>query len=44
MGIRKVPAVLFDSPQLGQAVVYGVTGCATGNNTLGTMDISKGEK
>lgn len=25
MGIRKVPAVLFDSPQLGQAVVYGVT-------------------
>ncbi|WP_249960599.1 TIGR03757 family integrating conjugative element protein [Histophilus somni] len=25
MGIRKVPAVLFDSPQFGQAVVYGVT-------------------
>lgn len=24
MGIRKVPAVLFDSPQFGQAVVYGM--------------------
>ncbi|KGQ52263.1 hypothetical protein IO46_06650 [Gallibacterium anatis] len=25
MGIRKVPAVLFDSPQFGQGVIYGVT-------------------
>ncbi|MDK9431180.1 TIGR03757 family integrating conjugative element protein [Gallibacterium anatis] len=25
MGIRKVPAVLFDSPQFGQDVIYGVT-------------------
>ncbi|HDX1167842.1 TIGR03757 family integrating conjugative element protein [Pasteurella multocida] len=27
-GIRKVPAVLFDSPQFGQAVIYGVNDVA----------------
>ncbi|MFZ7187129.1 TIGR03757 family integrating conjugative element protein [Avibacterium avium] len=27
-GIRKVPAVLFDSPQFGQAVIYGINDVA----------------